>query len=210
MITQRRRVLEGRKKLVIPANGVYIEGLDGKVYSIYLNQGVDVWQSGKTANSIIVASGDVKFRIALTQPSRMGVGHYSSTLENYMTAITGETAAKADYNGSGNTVNIMKSQPSTNYAAGYCNGFTFPDGRTKGYLPSLGQLNLAYQNKYVITLSLNRCGGTALAQSYYWSSTFAGVNGGFRDCWELSWGDGGVNKDGLTVEGYVRPFADLT
>ena len=210
MITQRRRVLEGRKKLVIPANGVYIEGLDGKVYSIYLNQGVDVWQSGKTANSIIVASGDVKFRIALTQPSSMAIGSFADPLENYMTAISDRTAAKADYNGSGNTANIMKLQSSTAYAAGYCNAFTFPNGKAKGFLPSWGQLNLAYQNKAAVDAALSKCGGTAMFGGYYWSSTFWGVRGGYRGCWILSWSDGYVSDDGLNGSLYVRPFADLT
>ena len=202
MSTQRRRVLEDGG-LIIPADGVYIEGLDGKAYT------VDKWQSGNTANSVIVASGDVKFRIALTQQSSMAIGSSNTDpLENYMTAISDETAAKADYNGSVNTANIIKMQSSTDYAAGYCNAFTFPDGKTKGFLPSLGQLNLAYQNKAAVDAALSKCGGTAMNTNYYWSSTFWGVNRGYRRCWRLNWSDGNVGYIGsLRSSLYVRPFA---
>ena len=198
MSTQRRRVLENAGI----SDGVYIEGLDGKAYT------VDKWQSGNTANSVIVASGDVKFRIALTQPSNMAIGSYTDPLEKYMTAISDRTAAKADYNGSGNTANIMKLRSSTAYAAGYCNAFTFPNGKTKGFLPSLGQLNLAYQNKAAVDAALSKCGGTAMIGEYYWSSTFWGVDGDGRICWRLYWSSGYVGSDyGLHYDFYVRPFA---
>ena len=201
MSTQRRRVLEDGG-LIIPTDGVYIEGLDGKAYT------VDNWQGGNAANSVIVASGDVKFRMALTQPSNnMAIGSHTDPLDNYMTAISDETAAKADYNGSGNTANIIKMRPSTDYAAGYCNSFTFPDGKTKGFLPSLGQLNLAYQNKADVDAALSKCGGTAMFGGYYWSSTFAGVGGNYRYCWVLYWSDGSVYDNYLRNYRYVRPFA---
>ena len=192
--------------LIIPADGVYIEGLDGKAYT------VDDWHGGNNDNSVIVASGDIKFRIALNNaPSTMPISSaYNDPLENYMTAMPNETAAKADYNGSRNTANILKMQPSTSYAAGYCNAFTFPDGKTKGFLPSLGQLNLAYQNKTAIDTALSKCGGTAMGTAYYyWSSTFWGVNGGYRFCWTLSWSDGTVYRYRLSDGNYVRPFADI-
>ena len=197
MSTQRRRVLENAGI----SDGVYIEGLDGKAYT------VDKWQGGNAANSVIVASGDVKFRIALTQPSSMAIGSRTDPLDNYMTAISNQTAAKADYNGSGNTANILKVRPSTEYAAGYCNSFVFPDGKTKGFLPSLGQLNLAYQNKAAVDAALSKCGGTAMSTEYYWSSTFWGVGGSRRRCWGLGWSDGDVGILGLNYNGYVRPFA---
>ena len=205
MSTQRRRVLEN-SGLIIPADGVYIEGLDGRAYT------VDNWKRGNAANSVIVASGDVKFRIALTEPSsemRMS-SYYSDPLDNYMTAISDIPAAKSDYDGAGNTAKILQVQPSTDYAAGYCNSFIFPDGKTKGFLPSLGQLNLAYQNKAAVNIALGICGGTAM-NSYYWSSTFCGVrNERHRYCWALDWSEGGVySQYYLTLDLYVRPFADM-
>ena len=183
--------------------GVFIETTDNVLYLS------NDWPSNKTPNSIVVAGNGVSFRLALTQPSSTMQIHntYDAALENYMTAISNETAAKADYNGSGNTANIMKLQSSTSYAAGYCNAFTFPDGSTKGFLPSLGQLNLAYQNKAAVDAALSKCGGTAMTQDYYWSSTFWGVNGNRRTCWTLNWSGGNVYYDYLYTNYYVRPFA---
>ena len=206
MSTQRRRVLEDSKKLIIPADGVYIEGLDRKAYT------VDEWQGGYAANSVIVASGDVKFRIALTQASSIMAisSSYEDPLENYMRAIPSVTKALADYNGAGNTAKILQMQPSTGYAAGYCDAFIFPDGKTMGYLPSLGQLNLACQNKMDVDAALSKCGGTAMADSYYWSSTFWGVDDISRHCWFLYWRHGTVRNFYLDGRYDVRPFADIS
>ena len=203
MGTQRRRVLEN-SGLIIPADGVYIEGLDGKAYTL------DGWQGGNNANSVIVASGDVKFRIALTEPSEMAISSdYEDPLENYMAAISGETEAIADYDGAGNTAKILQMQPSTGYAAGYCDAFVFPDGKTKGFLPSLGQLNLAYQNKAAVDAALTTCGGTAMTTSHYWASTFSRVSGSRRRCWVFGWNYGSAKDGNLNYDNYVRPFANL-
>ena len=183
--------------------GVFIEATNMGLYTS------DNWDSSKTPNSIVVLTDSVKFRMAVTQPSStMQISSdYTAPLENYMTAISDQTAAKADYNGSGNTANIMRFQSSTSYAAGYCNSFTFPDGKTKGFLPSLGQLNLAYQNKAAVNAALSKCGGTAMTNNYYWSSTFWGVDGSTRNCWILTWSDGSVIGYYLSSNYYVRPFA---
>ena len=183
--------------------GVFIEATNMGLYNS------SDWDSNKTPNSIVVLTDSVRFRMAVTQPSSTMRIHsnYTDPLENYMKAISHQTAAKADYNGSGNTANIMKLQSSTSYAAGYCNAFTFPDGSTKGFLPSLGQLNLAYQNKAAVDAALSKCGGTAMNTNNYWSSTFWGVNGSNRYCWILYWSDGRVNYGGLNYGSCVRPFA---
>ena len=203
MSTQRRRVLENDKKLEITADGVYIEGLDRKAYT------VDDWQGGNAANSIIVASGDVKFRMALTQTRTVISSSYSDPLDNYMTSLD-STAAKADYDGAGNTAKIIQAQPSTSFAAGYCNAFVFPDGKTRGYLPAFGQLYLAYWNKAAVTTALNKCGGTAMNEAYYWSSTYCGRSGDQRRCWWLSWSNGYVDFLSLDYNLLVRPFADIS
>ena len=207
MSTQRRRVLENAGI----SDGVYIEGLNGRAYT------VDKWQGGSAANSVIVASGDVKFRVALTEPSSTMLLSSSPTdpLERYMAHISDETQAKADYNGLGNTANIIKVQPSTDYAAGYCDAYIFPDGKTKGYLPSLGQLNIAYQNKVAIDAALSACGGTVMTTSDflngYWSSTFWGVQNRFRYYWMFRWySNYGPMYEIIPQSLYVRPFADLT
>lgn len=184
--------------------GVFIEATDGT-----LHQSTE-WTGAKTANSIVVKQPTVAFRIALTQSTNTMQIHssYSGTLENYMTAIGDTAQAKLDMKSAENTANIMKLQSGTGYAAGYCNSFTFPDGKTRGLLPALGWWQTAYDNKAAIDACLSACGGTAMDTSnYHWASTFWGVSGSYRRCWVLYWSDGTVGNSILDNSRRVRPFA---
>ena len=126
-----------------------------------------------------------------------------------MTAISDSSQAKLDMKSAENTANIMKLQSGTGYAAGYCNSFTFPDGKTKGLLPALGWLQTAYDNKAAVDACLATCGATAMDTSnYHWASTFWGVNStSNRGCWVLRWSDGGAGYYSLGFSTRVRPFA---
>lgn len=186
--------------------GVFIQDKSGKLWTT--NQ----WSTANNANAnaIAVLTENVKVLVALTDSGGTKRIHssYSGALENYMTAISNETQAKADYKGKENTANIMKLQSSTSYAAGWANAFTFPDGTTKGHLPSLGEFWEVYQNKAAVDAALSKCGGTAMNTSYYhWCSTFWGVSGSNRRCWLLDWIDGDVSYSHLNNSYYVRPFA---
>lgn len=185
--------------------GVFIEATDGT-----LHQSTE-WTGAKTANSIVVRQPTTAFRIALTQSSSTMKIHSSSSgaLENYMTAISDTAQAKLDMKSAENTANIMKLQSGTDYAAGYCNAFTFPDGKTKGLLPALGWLQTAYDNKAAVDACLAACGATAMDTSnYHWASTFWGVDSSYRNCWILRWSDGLVYYSYLDGSLRVRPFAE--
>ena len=185
-------------------NGVYIEATNGKLFTS------DKWTGSLTANSIVVIQDEVRFRIALTQSSSTMKIHssYTVALENYMTAIRDEAQAKLDMKSAENTANIMKLQSGTGYAAGYCNSFTFPDGKTKGLLPALGWLQTAYDNKAAVDACLAACGAKAMDTSnYHWASTFFGVNSGYLRCWILHWSEGNVSTYFLSNNRRVRPFA---
>ena len=186
--------------------GVYIQDVNGKLWK------TEEWYGLTKPNAIAVIADNAKFRIALTQASlRMIIsGEFSEPLEKYMMRSASSAAALSDYNGTENTANMLLAQPSIDYVAGHCNAFTFPNGKTKGYLPSFGQLNLAYKNKSAIDAALRKCGGAAMRESWYWSSTFWGVSSSFyRYCWTLRWSDGGVGYGSLNYYAYVRPFADF-
>ena len=193
------------KKQTPSLNGVYIEATNGELFT------ADKWTGSLTPNSVVVIQDEVRFRIALTQSSSTMQIHSSSlgTLENYMTAINDVAQATLDMKSAENTANIMKLQSGTGYAAGYCNAFTFPDGKTKGLLPALGWLQTAYDNKAAVDACLAACGATAMDTSnYHWASTFFGVYSGGRYCWILYWSDGFVgNGSPLDDSGRVRPFA---
>lgn len=189
-----------------PLNGVYIEATNGELFTS------DKWTGSLTPNSVVVIQNGIRFRIALTQSSSTMSIHsnYSDALENYMTAIGNEAQAKLDMKSAENTANIMKLQNGTDYAAGYCNSFTFPDGKTKGLLPALGWLKTAYDNKAAVDSCLAACGATAMSTSnWHWASTFWGVFSDFRHCWKLRWTDGHASHEQLNLarSHRVRPFA---
>ena len=214
MNERRRTLLFSGKFVDYPTeNGVWIETI-GHKYCL-----PDDWDSLNTANSIAVVTDAHKFRIALQDASsRMKMSnHFMDPWDTYLSGttnsgITNETVALTDYSGATNTQLIVtKCQSSTEYAAGWCNAYTFPDG-SKGYLPSLGELNLALQNNAAVDAALTKCGGTALGYNWYWSSTFGGVRGGVNrnTCWELYWDDyNGVRQDYLHYDYPVRAFGAL-
>ena len=186
--------------------GVFIQDKSGKLWA------TDQWNASNNANAnaIAVLTNNVKVLVALTDSggTKQMASSYTEPIENYCTAISDATAAKADYNGKTNTANILKTVSSTSYAAGWANAFTFPDG-TKGHLPSLGEFWEVYQNKAAVDAALSKCGGTAMNTSYYHCcSTFWGVGGyDTRGCWVLRWSGGGAGGNGLDYSGSVRAFA---
>ena len=190
--------------------GIYIEDKQGRLYT------ESDWSSGNNtnANSIAVVTDAHSFRIALTGPSSYMTMSNSSEdpWKTYLSGTTnsgiiGEGVAMMDYNGATNTQLIVtKCNSSTGYAAGWCNAYTFPDGKTKGYLPALGELCLVSKNNNAIDAALAKCGGTALYGGSYWSSTFYGYQSGESLCWTLDWYSSQVGRNILNIRCYIRAF----
>ena len=120
-------------------------------------------------------------------------------------------SAVLDYDGAGNTPKIIEYLAGTNdgYVDGApaveaCAAFTFPNGK-KGYLPSLGEWQGAYNNKSAVVSAMTLIGGTVIKSDYYWSSTQYGSN----YSWSLLWNGGTLNygKKGNRYD--VRAFAAL-
>lgn len=193
-----------------PTNGVYIQDTDGYFHT------TDAWDGTYTADCVAVITDSCRFGIALTEaPDTMQIhSSYSDPLENYITAISDESEAVFDYDGAANTANIMKLQSGTDYAAGWCNAFSFPSGK-KGFLPSLGQMWTVQYNKDAVDAALAKADGTAIGiNTYYWTSTFWGVaTGGYRRIWLIYWSNsvsanvgGGGN---VTGSNQVRAFCSI-
>ena len=131
-----------------------------------------------------------------------------------MTATNNLEKAKLDMKSAENTANIMKYTSRTEYAAGYCDSFIFPDGKTKGLLPAFGWLWTAYDNKSAVDACLAACGATAMETgterlSYYWASTLWGISPQKeRACWILRWSDGKNTGGIIDTDFWVRPFAE--
>ena len=135
-----------------PSNGVYIQDVNYKLWK------AEDWDGSVKPNAIAVIENDDKFLIALTQPQKMSLNDISTVDFWHDIEIENNkiTNMYARYDGMGKTASILKTQPSTEYAAGYCNAFIFPDGKTRGYLPTGDQLQLAYQNKVDVTAALQK------------------------------------------------------
>ena len=188
----------------LTVDGVYIQDINGKLWK------AEEWNDSVKANAVAIITPEHNFRIALkNSPITSIQSRDIFRMDITPTSVFDRKAAKADFNGVNNTQEIIKMQALPIYAAGACNEYTFPDGTTKGYLPSLGELNLAYQNKDAVDSALSACGGTALEDGYYWSSTFFGVSGGMnRNCWwGLNWYNGAVSYHLWHYDLYVRAFA---
>lgn len=193
------------------ALGAFVEATDGTLYT------ASTWaSSGKTANSVVLITSTMQMRIAITKVDKPIGNNPKGAIENFMTAITDENAAKLDYNGKSNTdkivqFNISEGTNNTNYAAPYCKAFTFPNGDGNAYLPASGQIWIIYQNKTDINNCLTACNGTTLA-SYVNTSTYSGQDQlPYRYVWQIRLSTGvfaRTNGTGLTTVQEVRPISD--
>ena len=183
-----------------PADGVYIESVDGDLYT------KDQWNAlanKPEANGVCVVSGGHIFTIAPTEsPNTLTWG--DQVLINNITTTTDASVAKADFNGNSNANFIISQLGSDKVpAAEYCQNYTFLNG-SKGYLPAVGELWTAYNNKTEVDACMSLIGGTAISTNYYhWSSTQASNTG----AWILNWSNGYVNGNGKASSHRVRAFA---
>lgn len=156
----------------------------------------------KQPNGVCVVSGGHIFTIApIESPGALIWGE--PVLVNYATAMSGELAALGDYKGNSNTGFIV-SQLNASYlcAPVYCQSFTFPDG-SKGYLPSLGEWQIAYSNKAEIDSCMSLIKGIAINSSgYHWTSTqYSDTN-----AWIFSWNGGFKSNTDKINARLVRAF----
>ena len=130
------------------ALGVYIEATDHTLYTS------SNWSSsGKTANSIVIISENVSFRLALTESSSALPIHknFSDPIETYLAVPT----TTPYYGGKLDTDKIVAfntayGSNTISYAAPWVKNFTFPDGSKNCYMPATGHCSLLYNNKTAI------------------------------------------------------------
>ena len=108
-------------------------------------------------------------------------------------------------NGESNTDSIISQLGSGNApAANECRKYSYTiNGNTiYGYLGTLGEWQIAYDNKAAIVSMMSKIGGTSISNQYYWSSTqYSGYA-----AWRLGWDNGNVLSDYKSLNYYVRPF----
>lgn len=191
--------------------GVYIQHIDGSLYT------ESEWTAGGYANSdangVAVISSDASFVIAKDDASSSTLrwGGQGKTITDIVTSSSSATAV-LDYDGIGNTPKIIEQLDGYNDsyssigapAAEACAAFIFPSGQT-GYLPALGEWQVAYNNNTAVESAMTLIGGTAIKSEYYWSSTQ--YNGSHS--WYLPWSDSNLYRNFKSYSFYVRAFAAL-
>jgi len=109
--------------------------------------------------------------VCAKQDQSTGIRWYAGTYTNTMASGTGP------YAGEMNTIIIIANQGNgdgNTYAARICNELKITEnGKTYGdwYLPSSDELYLMYQNRLIINATATANGGSAFANTSYWSST---------------------------------------
>lgn len=128
-------------------------------------------------------------------------GEYGVLIDGVFTT-TQNAMSQTDFDGEANTTKLDMSNPE--YAGALCKSYKFDNGRT-GYLPSHGELYLAYRNKKTINELLVFVGGDKIKNAWYWSSTqFSAYY-----AWDVYFNDGTLGHDFKVNFNYVRAFSAL-
>lgn len=188
--------------------GVFIYTADGKFITS------DDWDSANNdiALGVYVGTETHSFVIAKQDASASTLrwGGYKKQLTS-IPAINSKDNALLDFDGAGNTPKIIAELAGYNDAyetgapaAEACANFVFPNGKN-GYLPAIGEWNLAYVNKTAIDDAMTKCGGIAIKSGYYWSSTQCSAD----ISWYLGWSNGSIFNSTKFGSRYVRAFCKI-
>lgn len=188
------------KKIIL---GVFILGTDGTLYS------AEKWdQPNSSAVGVAVLTDECKFVIAPTQngSSLVWAPRHATDSVPGVTTVTSTLNAEKDYKGVSNSSAIVsKYRTGTNYAAGWCQNFTFRNGK-RGYLGACGEWQKACNNKDKINACMSLIGGEDIGNIFYWTSTQYSNDG----AWMVYGNDKGQASSGLkNYTRFVRAFAAL-
>ena len=157
--------MDGYKVYVRPnvANGVYIQGVDGKLYT------ESEWNTMKVANGIAVVTDECSFVIAL-EDAGSGFPWSAQAWSSSLTTTTDESVALLDFNGVGNTANMILTEQGSLNAAMRCSDYLFPNGQS-GYLGAAGEWWLVSTMLTDVENLLSIAGGRTMGGSEIWTST---------------------------------------
>lgn len=185
-------------------NGVYILHTDGNLYF------PKMWNKEDNENAVGVAlvSDNCKFVIA-PELSNEELQWSKGGVRELVPGVTDEDGNSEirnnDFNGKENTrALIIQYGESTDYAAGWCNNYTFKNN-AHGYLAGYGEFYEVVKNKDAILDCMSLIDGDTNFGNFYWTSTqyyYYGAN-----VISFNGGAGMQYKDDLAL---VRPIAQLT
>lgn len=192
-------------------NGVYIYRNNNLLYN------TNNWNTANNDSAVGVAVINNNRKFVITKgekPQRAWSNALYGTDVDGLNTYAGVGEASTDFNGKNNTTIIREAAPSedaSNNAAHYCYNQTVSidgKGTVHGYLPALGELRTAYNNKFAIDRAMNLIGGTAMpTDNSLWSSTEGSAN----FAWILIWNDGNPGRFSKNRSNYYAvPVFPLT
>lgn len=185
-------------------NGVYIYRNNNLLYN------TNNWNTANNDSAVGVAVINNNRKFVITKgekPQRAWSDALYGTDVDGLTNYDSSGKARTNFNGENNTSIIREATPSedaSNNAAHYCYNQTISiDGRgtVHGYLPALGELQAAFNNKSAVDSAMSKIGGAVMPTgNYSWSSTECDAD----FAWGLHWRAGGLN---YTFKNYSSLYA---
>lgn len=157
--------MDGYKVYVRPnvANGVYIQDVDGNLYT------ESEWDTMKVANGIAVVADEYSFVIAL-EDATSGMPWSAQAWSSSLTTTTYESVAFLDFNGVGNTANMILTEQGSDNAAERCSDYIFSNGKS-GYLGAAGEWGIVSTLLTDVNNLLSIAGGNTIPENEIWTST---------------------------------------
>lgn len=153
----------------VPAKimGVSIQHIDGSYYTT--EQWTAEGFSNDEANGVAVLTEQTMFVIAKQNITSKVWSNDSSKVIEGVSTFSSRSDAIKDMAGYDNTLHMV-SVDGAGGAAPYCRSYNFPDGK-KGYLPSLGEMQIMFSYKQEVNAAMSLIGGDEIIDDVYWSST---------------------------------------
>ena len=166
----------------------------------------DLDHADSSAIGVAVLTSNAKFVIdkANVSGDTKTFGGYNVDMSSIGVVVTtGATTAKADFKGAENTTKIINKLGSSSAPAAAACRAAFGG---VGYLGACGEWNEAYVNKSAVNSMMAKIGGTAITESYYWTSTLYNAS---ANSWVLDWDGGYTVGSSRSYDYYVRAFRAL-
>lgn len=190
--------------------GVFIQDSTGRLWTE--SEWDSVGYTNDQSNGVAVVSDSTRFVIAKvdTKDSRLAWGGYNKIITGVVSTTT-MSEAVLDFDGAGNTAKILEqcagyvAQDITGAPASEsCAAYVFTNGKN-GYMGSLGQWQVAYNNMLSVNRIMTKIGGSAIQSGYYWAST----QGSEVYAWCINWSSNVSTIATKNATHYVRAFTDL-
>lgn len=189
----------GKVSYNVDSSGVYIQHIDGSLYSIeeWSNRGF----APENANGVALILPDASFVIANEIAKSSCVWSSDSEYISGVSITQDAEKAKTMLNGASNTEKILAFDGSVHSAAYYCDAYIFPNGK-KGYLPAIGEFMKAEGWISEINAARQVIGLSPLKGTYWSSTQYYGAS-----AWVAVIGTGGIDFMEYSKQTYLTPIA---